>query len=514
MATSSSTGRRLFSGSVLQLSNLVAAALSAFFLLPFLVHQLGDRLYGFWTLAAGFIGYYGLLDFGISNAVSQFLCIAIGRKDQAECRSVFNIALRIQLMLGGLALLVTGLIAAAAPWYCRNPADAPLFAKVIVILGVSAALSFPARVYGGVLEAEYRFDIQSWLAILGLVLRTVLTVWAILAGGGLYALAWMTLLATLPVVVLQTWFGRREAAWARIVRIPVEWARAKSLFSYSIYIFVARLADTLRFQIDPFVISGFIGLAVVTHYRVASVFMAYYINAVLASAGTFQPVFSRLHGAGNQGGLEKAFFFATKISICLAVFIAFCLVFMGRPFIHRWMGSNYEDAYWPMVVLSLAVLFDVCQTPSITLLYATFKHRFYTYLNLAEGVINLMFSLALARPFGILGVAMGTLIGALVIRIAVQPWWVCRATGVPYGRYARFVGWNLLCCACLAGAAIALSAWGLKSSYPLLVSSALCSATVYALGCWFIVFNGPEREQLFAAVINRGRAAMPVAAAV
>ena len=191
--TLNSTGRKLLSGSVLRLVNLFLSAVTSFFLMPFIVHHLGDRLYGFWSLAAAFIGYYGLLDFGFSSAVSQYICIAIAQKNQEECRSVFNSAVRIQSFLGGLALLLTAAIAAAAPWFCKSPEDAALFWKVIAILGVNMAISFPFRAYSGLLEAELRFDIQAGLGILSTLLRTVLVVWAILQGGGLLALSWMTL---------------------------------------------------------------------------------------------------------------------------------------------------------------------------------------------------------------------------------------------------------------------------------------------------------------------------------
>src|SRR5271165_689505 len=115
-----SIGRRLLSGSVLRLVNLVAGALAALWLMPLSVHHLGDRVYGFWSLALAFIGYYGLLDLGLSSAVSQYLCIALGRKDAVECRAVFNTSLRIQSALGGVALVVTAALAAATPWICRN----------------------------------------------------------------------------------------------------------------------------------------------------------------------------------------------------------------------------------------------------------------------------------------------------------------------------------------------------------------------------------------------------------
>jgi hypothetical protein len=82
---SGSVGRKLLSGSALRVVNLVGAALASFFLMPFIVHQLGDGIYRFWSLAAAFSGYYTLLDNGLSSAICQYICTALGRNDPAEC---------------------------------------------------------------------------------------------------------------------------------------------------------------------------------------------------------------------------------------------------------------------------------------------------------------------------------------------------------------------------------------------------------------------------------------------
>lgn len=496
-------GRKLLSGSALRVAYLLAAAVTSLFLMAFIVHHLGDRLYGFWSLTSAFIGYYSLLDFGLSSAVSQYICIAIGHNDPAECRVVFNSALRIQSLLGGAVLLATAVTSAATPWFCKDPADAAIFWKVIVILGVSVALGFPTRAYGGVLEAQLRFDIQSWASLLGLVLRTALMVLAILKGGQLLALAWMVLFASLPVTALQIFYARREAPWARIDFSFIVPREAKRLFSYSIYTFLGLIGDIFRFQLDSVVIAGLIGLSAVTHYRVASAFSAYYINIVGCIVGLIQPVLSRLHGAQDRSGLEKVFFFATRVSICVSIFIGFSLISWGKPFIARWMGPKYEDAYWPLVVLALAVLLDVGQNPSITLLYATFNHRFYTYLNCAEGLMNLVISVSLAKPFGVLGVALGTLIAALIMRIVAQPLWVCKVSGLHYGAYMKFLGNTLFRCGGLMGVAVAISSWGLRPSYPWLVGSAICGTATYIVGSWLVVFNRREREQLLSVVSSR-----------
>lgn len=492
----SSAARKLLSGSVLRLCYLVSAAASSFYLMPLIVHHLGDRLYGFWALVGTFIGYYGLLDFGFSSAVTQYMSIAIGKKNPSECGSVFNAALRIQSFLGCVALLVTAVLALAAPWFSKTHEDAAMFSKVIAILGASMAISFPPKAYSGILDAQLRFDISSALAILGVFLRTGLSALVVVHGGGLLLLAWMTLAANLPVIALQIFFAKREVPWATISRSPIDRAMATSFFSYSVYTFLTVLADMLRFQVDALVIAGMIGLVAVTHYRVASVFARYYTDIIGCITGMLQPVLGRLHAAKDRKNLETVFFFATRVSLASSVFIGAGLICWGSPFITRWMGPQYQDAYWPLVILSISVLLDVGQNPSISLLYATFKHRFYTYMNCAEGVLNLGLSLALARPFGVLGVALGTLIAAFLVRAVIQPYAVCKVSGIDYRRYMAFIGGSVLRCIGLLGLAIGSVVWGLRPNYTWLIGSAACATVIYAIGAWRFVFSASERGQL------------------
>lgn len=510
-----SIGRKLLSGSALRIGNLIGAALASFFLMPLIVHHLGDRVYGFWSLASAFIGYYNLLDLGLSSAVSQYMCIAIGRKDETECRTVFNTALALQLLVGLAALIVTAALAIATPWFCHEPSNVPIFRKVIIILGVNAALGFPARVYWAVLESEFRFDLQSWLSLMNLAIRTGLILAAILSGGGLLALSWMALISTLPTMVLQIWLARREVEWARLDRRFAQLNRVKNLFSYSVYSFMAYIADLVRFQLDPLVISAMIGLVAVTHYKVAGILAQYYMQIISVSVGMLLPVFSRLHGAGDRGDLEQAFFFGTKLSCCLSVFIGLLLTGWGKPFIERWMGAGYEDGYLPLVILSIAVLLDTSQRSSADLLYATFNHRFYAWTNCAEAVINLGFSLLLARPFGILGVALGTLIGAIAIRTIVQPWWVCKVSNLQYARYMRFMIRNLVSAGLVAAASWGAVAWSLRPSFAWLSASGLCAAGIYLAGSWWLIFDRDERKHFMVAFrgnsgLNSGQLAVSV----
>ena len=49
------------------------AAVVSFMLSPFIVHRLGNSAYGTWVLLGSFVGYLGLLDFGVRGAVTRYV---------------------------------------------------------------------------------------------------------------------------------------------------------------------------------------------------------------------------------------------------------------------------------------------------------------------------------------------------------------------------------------------------------------------------------------------------------
>ena len=85
--------KKLFRGSVLRTVVLVSNIIVSFFMMPFLVHSLGNRWYGFWALAGSILGYYGLLDLGLSSAVTRFVSQAFGQKRHDEINILVNSAI-------------------------------------------------------------------------------------------------------------------------------------------------------------------------------------------------------------------------------------------------------------------------------------------------------------------------------------------------------------------------------------------------------------------------------------
>jgi hypothetical protein len=107
------------------------------------------------------------------------------------------------------------------------------------------------------------------------------------------------------------------------------------------------------------------------------------------------------------------------------------------------------------------------------------------------------------KPLGILGVALGTPIGGFLIRVIVQPWWVCKAAGPTYLSNVRFLGKMLVSTIGIMGAAVALTDWLIKPTYVSTTGTAVCATLIYAVGVWLIIFNRSDREMILTLLMRR-----------
>src|SRR3990172_13178096 len=116
-------GGLVLRGSLLNAVLLFSNIAVSLYMMPFVIHALGDRWYGMWTLVATFMGYYGYLDFGLSVAVQRFIAGAIGRKDGAETNRLLTTSVVLFAALGAIAMVATLVIAYFSDYFFSDPTE-------------------------------------------------------------------------------------------------------------------------------------------------------------------------------------------------------------------------------------------------------------------------------------------------------------------------------------------------------------------------------------------------------
>lgn len=404
------------------------------------MHAFGDQVFGIWSLIAAFMGYYGLLDLGLSSAISRFVSRAIGQKNEEQINEIVTTGFYVLLLISFISILATFGLMFLSKFLFKQAVEVTLFNQLLAILSVNIALGFPCYVFEGVLTSHLRFDLLTTVRLLNTVIRTVMTYVLIQWHYDIAMIAFLTVALNILENVIKVFMAYAVNPALRISPAYYRAHQIKEMCSYSVYTFVAKVADLLRFQIVAVVLTAFINVAAVTHYRVAARLIEYFMQLIVGVTSVFTPYFSQKEGAKNLSEIREKFLLVSKINVYIALFIGCALIFYGKDFIIRWVGVEYIGSYQVLVVLTIPITIALTQTTTYSLLYGISKHKFLSYTNIGEGVANLILSLLLVKPFGMIGVAWAMGIPLFISKIFIQPWYTSRVLGMPFLEYS----WTLL----------------------------------------------------------------------
>jgi len=425
------TAKSLVRGSIFRTADLALLLGATFWITPLIVHSLGERMYGVWTLIGVFMGYYGLLDFGLSSAAARYLSQALGKGSMEEVNRVASTTYFLFCTIGAAALLLTGACIAACPLVVHDPADLVLFRKILVLLGVATALGFPIRVYEGIMTAHLRYDSLAYISISRTILSNTAIYFALRAGGRIMSVAVISFSVSLLDYAATYAVCARQHREIDVRILNFDRVKMRAMFDHSWKTFLTAISDILRFRIDSVVIAAFLGVSLVTPYAIGVRLIDGFGKLVNSSIGMMQPVFSRYDGSGDYDAIRGALLKATKLSALMCAFIGFSILFYGKALIRRWMGPGFDGSYYVSAILCVAFMIELPQSPGIQLLYGLSKHESYAALNGVEAVLNVIFSIALLKKFGMYGVVLGTALEVALIKIFVLPRFICACVGMP-----------------------------------------------------------------------------------
>jgi len=485
----SSTLNRLVSGSVLRAVSLTLSIIIAFLMMPFVIHNLGERWYGLWVIVGSLIGYYGVLDFGLSSACQRFIAKALHNNEDGEINNIVSSSFLLFSLLSILSIAVTLAILWISPIFFSEQEELKTFQTIILILGIKTAIMFPFMVFHGIISAHLRYDIDSYIEIFKLVLRTTLIFAYLTMGYSIITLAIITLITEVTGYLLIAIAAKKIYSPLRISRKYIDRKLFRKLLNYSKSTFIASVGDILRFRIDDLVIAKFIGLASVTHYAIAIQLINYIGQFLTTILGGFLPVFTKYEAQGNKDALKEKFLLVTEISIFSTLLIVPTVMIVGESFIQLWMGEKFTDAYYPLLILGFAAILAGCNRVCITVLYAKAKHHYFAKVNIMEGIANLILSVIFVQKYGIIGVAIGTAIPTIFVKTFLLPKYSCELLDIPLTTYYRLISKYVLASILFYSAYYWYYQQSITDSFIQIIYFACLSCILYLFVSFFILFS-------------------------
>ena len=406
--------------------------------MPMVVNYLGDRLYGVWVIVGTITGYFGFLDMGLSKAVMRFVSQSLGKNDQEQADNWISIA----LVCFGLLAAISGILSVAvwllSPRFLSHPGDVQIIPVALLVSLLAFSVTLPTRCFRGVLEAHIRRDVISTVQVIIGVLRSAVIVLTILRDGSLVALVLVSAFFTIingGVVVLA---ARYIHGPFRFRLSALQFDRFKCFFGYAFSAFASQIMDIVRYKSYPLIITPFLGLAALTPFAIAERLSQMIIGVCNGILLNLTPAFSQLEGDGGSMGnekLQRSYFFSYKISCYLGTFFVGMTMILSSHFIERWMGPQHLRAVPVLHILLCGIFFSLIQIPTLCLLFAVSRHKFYAASNSIHALMTIGLCLLLVGPYKLAGMAMGIAIVTVVIKLFVQPYGVLPLLEMGLARY-------------------------------------------------------------------------------
>jgi len=408
------------------------------FLSPFILHRLGDAAFGVWVLIFSVTGYYGLFDLGIRSSVIRYVSKYHATGDGEKLASFVNTALFSYTSIGAVSMLLTVVLSSSVERVFRIPPEMHSQARLLLLMvGASVSLGFPLGVFGGMLEGLQRFDILNWTSIGAALARAALIVYFLNRGYGLLTVALLTVLLPFFSSILRVIVVLRIYP-VSISPTHVDRASFRHMANYGSTTFIVLVASRLRFRTDALVIGAMMSTVAVTWFNIGSRIVDYAQEFVASLAQIFVPMSSQSEATGNLDGVRKIYIAGNRVCAFLILPIAAILVLLGKHIIRIWMGARYIPHSYPvLVVMIIPFTLLLSQAASGRVLFGLGKHQIMAAIAVIEGIANLILSIALVPPLGIVGDALGTAIPLSFTCLVFLPRHMKKQIGVPVRTFLR-----------------------------------------------------------------------------
>lgn len=390
-------------------------ALAGLALTPYLLSELGREQFGLYALSLGLVSWLSALDIGIVPGVRVLLARDSGRVDPIALTRTVSSATAGQLALAALTLGAGGALAAGIPLLADEPLLASAEARtLILLLAAGSAVSVAVQALAAALEAHQMGYAERGVRVLRTVVRLTAAIALLEAGVGLPALGWAHLTAAVAGGLGLAWTTVSRLPELRLSRRAVDWKTLKQAVRPGLWLTGGTVAGLLIAAADRLVAARLLSLEAVTTLAVSAALFLLAESLLGFLTDAARPLLAQSLGQEDTAGAAELYQGCAAGTAVLAVVASAAALTANRSFVTAWAGAeNYGG--WELDAALAAALFTQAWTlPHRALLTGALRVRPTTLARLAEGLLNLPLSIALAVRFGLPGVLWGTAAAALL----------------------------------------------------------------------------------------------------
>ncbi|WP_017471987.1 oligosaccharide flippase family protein [Amphibacillus jilinensis] len=414
--------------------------LTGLLITPITLRLFGQEEYGLYALAMSIMGMLFLFDFGFSNAVIKYATKFKEKNDEKGYQNTMAMFLLLYSIIG-IILFVCAVIMSlqADKIFAKGLSveEIERFKDMLIIVAINLAVSFPLKLFSGVIVAHERFIFSKVVNLIRFIVNP-LTILSVLYMG------YTSIVVLAAITIVSIFLSLLDVYYCivilklKIKLHKVDFQLLKEIASYSLWVFVAGLADIIYTRTDIFVLGALVNAREVAVYHIADVINSLFNKLTMVLSGFLLPkLVKMITNQVSNRQIDNIFIKISRIQFFLAALVITGFISVGHEFIVLWAGPDYHLAYWVALLIISSRFIPIVQVLATSILQAKNQHVFQSKLYLVVAVFNLLISIPLAMMYGVIGAAIGTVIGKIINTVVMNIYYV--RIGIDMKRYSKEV---------------------------------------------------------------------------
>ena len=386
---------------------------------PIVISYLGKEHYGIWIIIGNVLGYVGLMDFGITGAITTLVAKNNNEKNSHKINGLVNNAFFLQLGILILIICIGSILSFFVPsFFAVDPNDHNLVFKTFLFAIIGYAISFPPKSFKGLIKGRQYISLLAWLEFANVALITLLNISLLYLGFGLLAMPIGAIVIRLLSYFPFFYFAKRAFPELKLSFKLFDRKEAFSILNVSALWFIGTTSAIIIYSTDNIVIGKFISIELVAAYYVTYRLSEFLRDRLYMISKTALPGFGQLLGQGDFKKMQNLYLRSQRIIIGLTIPISFLIVLFNYDFVSLWVGADLFAGQEITIAFAFLLFIMVFYQSSSVVLSSGLQLKAIAWSRGIEASLNLFLSIIGALKFGLFGV-----IGATIISNLLTSFW-------------------------------------------------------------------------------------------
>lgn len=390
------------------------------FLIPRLIlSYFGSEVNGLISSITQFLNYITLIEGGITGVVTASLYKPLIEKDYDKVSSIYKTAQAFYKKISIIIVLYTISLSILYPLFFNNSFSFLYVSLLVIILAVSLFNQYAfCFSYRSLFVADKKGYIESFTKCIISLLTIILSFVSLKIFPSIHILKLISGLLYLIQPIVYIYFSKKYYKLDKKAKID------NQLIKNRWNGFAVNIAYFIHVSTDIVILTIFTDLKLVSIYSVynlVAIGLTYLLNSISTALNPTlgqsyaKRDFLTLNNKMDQYEIVMFFMTFFEFSIGALLVTPFVMIYTS--------GVNDINYYQPVfgVLLLISQGLDYIITPHTGLAHAANKYKEMTIPSYIEAIINIVLSLILVKPLGLIGITIGTIAGMLY-RMGFHVW--------------------------------------------------------------------------------------------